>query len=656
MAAIRFGILLFLIFYFGSAFAAPHPANEGLIKWSQKLLQKKSVDTTEFYAFADSCILYNQKGVVINTYKALLGSGQKEIQPSDIYFLNELYKTIDTVHPAAEDFYIAYYLCRVFTVCHLDSVLPLHYAGVAYDIAKKINDDRLMIKGAYSYSSYYVNIRHDLLNGYKWIEEIEKIIKHANIDPVKEGVIDPNVGYSILYDYLEDHEKGIEYLNMSIAQAKKYNKYKQLFDLYRRRSFQELALNNNDAVLKTLDTAETIINKLPNNTKLRNYIKAQRFNAYEQSGRYTAALDQSKEVDLDHLKGGDDDYYEYLYRYIKLCLYLKQYDTAKQYIVIYTAQLKPWNILRLKNAYEVKYILSKETQNLHDALKFYEMYGLYNDSVHHQKNYALLIREQLRYQTLQKDEALKLERTENKLKSQTIKLIIAASFTVCLFLLLLLAYRINSSLQEKERLNRSFAKQLIHHTEQEQNRLANELHDGLGQELLLLKNSLLQRGDGKDADKVADIIESVRGTARELYPALLDVVGLKAAIESQLQKIDQMERIFVASELEYDGVINKESQLQLFRIFQEAVTNILKYANATSMYVGLKEKADKIILTIKDNGVGFSIAEKMNAAETFGLLSMQKRADAIKGVLTINSSVKGTEITITIPKDENNNS
>ncbi|MDR3681029.1 MAG: sensor histidine kinase [Flavipsychrobacter sp.] len=652
-------VILFIFFLLVPSligYAGPIDVNLKIVQWSKNLLGEKNTDTTEFNAFADTCIKYGKTTQLINTYRSITDAGGKDIQVSDLRFFNALCQKIDTTHPTVNDFYTCYYISRIYIIHHMDDVLPLRYASMAVTIGKKLNDDRLLLRGYYVLTSYYTNIKHDLLHSYENIEEMDWVTRRSKIDFIKEGNIDVNVRYAVVYYYLEDYERAIEYINKSVAEAKRLHKYEQLFDLYKRRSYNEMEMGDLRRVLRTIDSASIIAAMLPNSAKFQNYIQALRFNVYEKFGDYELASAISRSVIVDNLKGDNDDYYDYLYHLVRLYLHEKKYALAIQYIDTYMASLKAWNLQRLENGYELKYKLNKETNHPAEALKYYEAYILYDDSVHHQKNNAALFREQLKYQTLQKDEALKLERAENKIKMQTIRFIIVGSVTIVLWLLLLLAYRINGSLKEKERLNRSFAQQLIQNTEYEQNRLANELHDGLGQELLLLKNSLAQQGEDGDADKVAGIIESVRSIARELYPALLDVVGLKAAIENQLNKIDQTEKIFVASELEYEGEIDKNSQLQLYRIFQEAVTNILKYASATSMYVGLTEANGKIKLEIKDNGVGFNVTEKINSGESFGLVSMQKRADAIHGILKINSSANGTEITITIQKDENSNS
>ena len=113
----------------------------------------------------------------------------------------------------------------------------------------------------------------------------------------------------------------------------------------------------------------------------------------------------------------------------------------------------------------------------------------------------------------------------------------------------------------------------------------------------------------------------------------------------------------MSAEIDYNGTLDKHTQLQVYRIFQEAMTNVLKYARATSVLVKLQEENGTVTLTVKDNGAGFDTEAQQRGLTGFGLQSIRQRADSINGVLKIAAEKnKGTEITLTFNVHENTHS
>ena len=648
-------LLIVFVFIF---FAAPaSAATDSLRNFQKILLGQKKTDSASFYTFAGRCLEKGDGNILMSTYRQLVESGQKDMVSNDLVFLRALNSKVDTNKLNENNFYVCYYLNRIVTKYHSDSLLPLQYAEQALAIAVKLNDVCLTAKAYFSVGSYYMNIKHDLLKASESHDQLNDILKKNHKNGIIDCNVDENIGYSVLYYYLEDFAAGLEYINKSIASVKLIKKPLRLFDLYCRRSFYEGELGHNDKALATLDTARMVAKELPNSADLYNYLSADTFNIYIKTGDYERALPLSKRVVLARLDGANDEYYDYLISLVKLNIHFGEYPIAEKNTDLYISTLKPWNIQRWKNAYEMKYTLSKAEHKPAEALKYFEAYTLYNDSVHHQRQNFAVIAQQIKYQTRQKEEALKLQIAANLVQEQRSNFIIAVTIAICLLLLLVLVYRTNTGLREKERLSKSFAVKLLQNTEKEQHRLANELHDGLGQELLLLKNSLIQDADNVKAAQVGDIIENVRGMARELYPSLLEVVGLQAAIANRLQKIDEQESIFVSAEIDYNGTLDKHTQLQVYRIFQEAMTNVLKYARATSVLVKLQEENGTVTLTVKDNGAGFDTEAQQRGLTGFGLQSIRQRADSINGVLKIAAEKnKGTEITLTFNVHENTHS
>ena len=199
--------------------------------------------------------------------------------------------------------------------------------------------------------------------------------------------------------------------------------------------------------------------------------------------------------------------------------------------------------------------------------------------------------------------------------------------------------------------------------EKEGTRIAREIHDELGSSLTALKwdieglvplvssedPAVKKRLDGMM--RLADsIIHSAKRIASELRPSILDDLGLIEAIESQSQEFQARSGIATSFDSTLDTIpLNREQSSAVFRIFQEALTNILRHANATRVDVTADEQAGEFILTIRDNGKGITDKAKSQPL-SLGLLGMQERTHLVGGKIDIQGAAgKGTTITLRIP-------
>ena len=220
----------------------------------------------------------------------------------------------------------------------------------------------------------------------------------------------------------------------------------------------------------------------------------------------------------------------------------------------------------------------------------------------------------------------------------------------------------NTALQleivERERAEvarRELLARLVFAQEDERRRIAREMHDQLGEQLTAL--GLHVRGlqdavaDAPALTERADALErvtqeldrSVDELVWALRPTALDDLGLRAALENYLQ--DWSSRTGVAAELHTAGLsvdrLTTEIETTLYRIAQEALTNVAKHAKATSVAVLLERRPDHISLVIEDNGVGFDSGASGRTSQGFGLLGMQERAALIGANLEIESVAGG---------------
>ncbi|MCC6543362.1 MAG: response regulator [Nitrospirae bacterium] len=199
--------------------------------------------------------------------------------------------------------------------------------------------------------------------------------------------------------------------------------------------------------------------------------------------------------------------------------------------------------------------------------------------------------------------------------------------------------------------------------EAERKYIAAELHDELGglftavkmESSLITSNSCVnpekvQRA-GESLVKLADTgIETVRRISTELRPDILDHLGLISAIKWYMSEFQKRAKIRCKCLISCEDInMNKNRATAVFRILQEAVTNVARHSGATKVTVELKVDEDTLIMKIEDNGKGINV-EKINNPFSFGLLGMQERTLYLGGKLIISGIPdKGTKVLATIP-------
>jgi signal transduction histidine kinase len=204
----------------------------------------------------------------------------------------------------------------------------------------------------------------------------------------------------------------------------------------------------------------------------------------------------------------------------------------------------------------------------------------------------------------------------------------------------------------------------IEASERERGRWARELHDdtlqGLGALRVLLSSALrgpdadLAEAVGKAITQLTDGIASLRALITELRPAALDELGLVPAIETLAQRTASAEGLPVETnidlQLEERGVLSSEVESSLYRLVQEALTNITKHAEASRVELGLVHRGDVVELSVSDNGVGF---DPQDTGEGLGLVGMRERVALAGGHLEITSAPgKGAMLRARLPLDE----
>ncbi len=201
---------------------------------------------------------------------------------------------------------------------------------------------------------------------------------------------------------------------------------------------------------------------------------------------------------------------------------------------------------------------------------------------------------------------------------------------------------------------------IIQAQERECDRIARDLHDDLGQSLATLKmiiqSAWLRQGmtvnPPKEHKKILGCLDSIidksRNLAMRLRPATLESLGLTTAINLMINEINRAGKvkiIFTHSPLE--NLRFESETINVFRIVQEALTNILKYAKATKVKSSLRVVKDRLKIKIEDNGCGFVLKNK---SKGLGLITMRERTGLLGGRIEIQSQLRqGTSIIVDIP-------
>jgi signal transduction histidine kinase len=199
--------------------------------------------------------------------------------------------------------------------------------------------------------------------------------------------------------------------------------------------------------------------------------------------------------------------------------------------------------------------------------------------------------------------------------------------------------------------------------EQEQRRIAREIHDQLGQSLTILRMDLawLKKRMSTEIPQVAskiegmsqviaDALETLHIVTAELRPVILDDFGLTAAIKWQIDEFYKRTRIAARMEpTDFEPELSKDLATALFRIFQETLTNIIRHAQADQVVVRLTLQDGDLILQIRDNGRGITRAEIENP-RSFGLIGIRERLYPWNGSVVFEGQPgKGTQVTIRLP-------
>ncbi len=208
-----------------------------------------------------------------------------------------------------------------------------------------------------------------------------------------------------------------------------------------------------------------------------------------------------------------------------------------------------------------------------------------------------------------------------------------------------------------------YSQSLISTLENERKRLSSEFHDSIGQNLLVIRNRILlmlrqnytdpqkEKLDGL-ATLTSETLDEIRAISQNLRPTTLDTIGLTASLNNMMERLKRSTEIkidFICPK-NIDEIIDKELEINIYRILQELTNNVLKHSKANQTTVTITQDVHQILIQIKDDGVGFDTQTKITNSTGNGFTSIKERVKILRGDMTVVSELqKGTVVDIKIP-------
>ncbi len=324
----------------------------------------------------------------------------------------------------------------------------------------------------------------------------------------------------------------------------------------------------------------------------------------------------------------------------------------------------------LKSA-EILSAANEKIGNYQQALVYHKIHSALQDSINSKRAKKEYVNSLSRFETGHRETQIKILEQENQI--QTLQRNIAAGILLVVLIgagaLYIRSKEIRKieTAQHSEELQKIFSAQLLAQQEQERKRISSELHDSLGQNLLIIKNmidvgiqtKMPRKNLNEQLSELSEIasrsIEETRTIASNLHPYQLNRMGLTKAIIAMIRNMEHSAKItFKHSIDKTEGIFSKETEAHVYRIAQESVNNALKHADATAITVELKNNFNEVRLTISDNGKGFDV-KAVEQRETFigglGLFGLRERARIIGGSFSLHSELgKGTTVEVVVPQ------
>jgi two-component system NarL family sensor kinase len=551
-----------------------------------------------------------------------------------------------------------------------DFSIALEHYNKSAEIRKRLNlSDKL--------ASVYVNIATVLARQNRNKEALDIYFKslkifEANHDTAKMAVVVGNIGH--IYYELEQNDMARPFYRRSLELAKKANIPSLIFSSYNLLAGIFYESGQYDSTLYYYRLAEEIGEKgnmkyglavIYNNTgtilmRKKNYTESLEY--LNKSLLLREEMQDKLGIGTSNLNMGE------VYKITGDLVKSKEHiDKALKIF------LEINSIINIKQCYGFLSEIYQAKGELKTAIHYFELYSEYKDSVYNQNVAEQMAEMRTRYESEKKDLEIAKHKTEMQAREQQdfIKNIIMASILVLLVMGSLLVFSVVKRRQQKLKadaeaqianLKVQRSKAVIEAEEKERVRIAQDLHDGVGQLLSAAKLNLSGLESSLKFDQeqdetlfknaiglVNDSVKEVRAVSHNMMPNTLIKLGLASAVREFISKMKSLPNLKIDVEIVgLDERIDQQVEAVLYRVIQEVVNNIIKHARATHISMQLIRHEQELTVMVEDNGVGFDVS-LLKTSEGLGLKGIISRVELLNGSVDFDSTPgKGTTVTIEV--------
>ena len=526
-----------------------------------------------------------------------------------------------------------------------------------YEIAKKYakeSGNERVLALANLYVGYTYSDIGDFAKGSIALQDAEKLFQKEkdtfNIIAAKNSL-------AILYSQNAFYEVAEQERQEAIILAKKINGYRNLVSLYANQAEDFRRTGKGDECIANLLMAIESHEKAKNDFYARPILICKLIVAYAEVGDINKMTKYLNEIEKNKsLYSNEANKENYLDALKNIAFvkgdYQKSLKLGKEHLAGKIKGKKPEGILMSEQFLSKVY---KAMGNNVEANLHLNNYYAIKDSISSVQKINTLSYYQTYFETKKRDFTIENQKKDITLLSEISKvktqLMLFGGIGLISIFGFILLFKSRNTARREQKLQESFSQNLITAQEEERTRVARELHDSVGQKLMLLtkKTKLVKNSDLTALSE--NTLEELRAISRGLHPPTIEGLGITKAIISMINEVDEHTNIFFTNEIEnIDNLLSKDSSLHMYRIIQEVLSNIVKHANAKATFVTVEKKKKYIKLSIKDNGNGFDFSKELNKSVSLGMKTIRERAKIIKATLKITSEHnKGTVVQLKIP-------
>lgn len=547
----------------------------------------------------------------------------------------------------------------------------IEYYQLSIELAEELNDKKLV-----------ANVINNLGNIYKMQgEPIKAAEAFVRALKMREEINDKG-GEAAAYSNLANLY--LEQLNFSMAieNAQKcvqiYTQIKDSFEMaraYSRLGFINYYKNSFDTAIHYCLIGLDILNKLGDKHETA-MLLTNIGNIYAESGQPKKAIPYHKQsLTIQQTENDSIGIYTSYLSLAQTYSFLKQNKLAEQNLEKALNYLENINgIINMSiDGYLVASQIYRAKKDYQKAYNYFELHTKLKDSLLNETNNKAIAELQEKYESDKKD--ILIEKSNIELTNSKVQLrqrnIIAAVLAVLVLLISITSYLLYNryKLKKQQELSKEILKQqkirskaVIDAEERERVRIAQDLHDGLGQQLSAVKlmaNALDQTNDNTDkTEKLSvlknildDTIKELRTISHNMMPNVLFKLGLSNAIRDFVDKVSKTGTLKVDLQIVgLENSLDKTTEIILYRVIQELVNNIIKHAQANTLSIQIvNHDSDGLNIVVEDDGIGFDVKDIENF-KGIGLKNMKSRIEYIGGTIDFDSTPnRGTTVIIDIP-------